>query len=614
MRLMPLSLSLAVTALSLVASAGLAQPIEAPGAIEEVTVYRGQALVGRKIDVPGGAGLHEIVVTGLPEALQPASLFAEGGEGVEVRSVRYRVRPASEDARAEVARLESSIREANDLLEAARARARLLEWHRVYLDRIENFITATGTVEMGKGVLNADTIAKLFEFALKERAAKMEEGLKLTVEIRRLEEQVNLLQRELGQVSGRTSRTAREAVIFVNSARAGGNVRLNYIVDRASWSPSYILRSGETDGKVVVEYQASIQQLSGEDWGNVKLTLSTATPALVAGGPTLQPLRVALAAPGKSKAADALKDRGYADAKRDLAERQQQLEAGRNMPQAGGPRVSGGGGAMPQGDFDQRAADDSLNDLAGQGQLLDLVTTEQFARKPGEKALGEPQPEDAISVSYDIPGRTSMPSRADQQLVQIARLSLPATTARVATPVLTSNIYLEASITNSGEIVLLSGPASSYIGPRFVGRGRVPTVAAGETFTAGFGIDSSLRAERALVERTETIQGGNRVVEFTYRLSVENFSRSAAAVRVLDRVPQPKGSEMRVTIVSSSPEISTDAKYLATDRKNGILRWDINVPGAGGAGGAAGAAGTPGTIEYKFRLEYDKQMTVSEGA
>ena len=65
-----------------------AQPIETPGDIEAVTVYRGQALVTRRIEVNGPAGLHEVVVTELPEQVVAASLYAEAtGEALTVRSV-----------------------------------------------------------------------------------------------------------------------------------------------------------------------------------------------------------------------------------------------------------------------------------------------------------------------------------------------------------------------------------------------------------------------------------------------------------------------------------------------------------------------------------------------
>ena len=47
---------------------------EDPGRIESVTVYRGQALVTRVIELPpsgGGGTVREVVVTDLPPAIRP---------------------------------------------------------------------------------------------------------------------------------------------------------------------------------------------------------------------------------------------------------------------------------------------------------------------------------------------------------------------------------------------------------------------------------------------------------------------------------------------------------------------------------------------------------------
>ena len=64
-----------------------------------------------------------------------------------------------------------------------------------------------------------------------------------------------------------------------------------------------------------------------------------------------------------------------------------------------------------------------------------------------------------------------------------------------------------------------------------------------------------------------------------------------------------------MTLISTGmPEqpLSTDPAYEQGQRKNGLLRWDVTVP--------AGATGTSAyTLEYKFKLEYDKQMAITEG-
>lgn len=618
---------LVVSSILFASRLALAQAVEVAGTVDAVTVYRGQALVSRVIDLEGAAGLREIVVTELPEFLLPASLYAESGAGVEVRSVSYRVRPLPEDARESVRKLETEIRAARDKLEASKGRQRYMEWHRQYLDKLENFLAATAQVENGRGVLNAETIAKMTELVTRQRLEQTEHGQELAVEMRNELEALQLLERELEHTTARSSRTAREAVVLVNQTVPHSTLRLNYLVDRATWTPSYNLRldgsggAAADSGRVGVEYQASIQQMSGEDWKDVAITLSTATPALVASAPSLDPLAIALAAPGTAQSQELvqLQSKGYADAKKELATKQRDAENVRNFngnnPVVARQTLEVGQAPIQQGfnpsavSFVTSETDKGLNDVASQCQLLDVTTSGNVDNRQVRSASLVPLDE-SVSVTYSIAGRTSLPSRDDQQLLQIARLAAPSTLAKVATPLLTSYVYDQATITNASDLVLLAGPSASYRNGEFVGRGSVPTVSVGETFTAGFGIDSSLRASRELLERTESIQGGNKVVEFAYRLSIENFGKAPAEIRLLDRVPHPRGTDIRVTMVSTGnadQPLSKDAAYERGEKKNGLLRWDLTVP--------PGVTGTNAyALEYRFRLEFDKQMSVAEAA
>ncbi|MBN2448577.1 MAG: DUF4139 domain-containing protein, partial [Phycisphaerae bacterium] len=151
--------------------------------------------------------------------------------------------------------------------------------------------------------------------------------------------------------------------------------------------------------------------------------------------------------------------------------------------------------------------------------------------------------------------------------------------------------------------VLLAGPVSTYVEGQFVGHGEVPTVAVGQSFTVGLGIDSSLRVARTLKDMDQNIQGGNRIAEFEYELALENFGDAAAAVRLFDRLPGTRHTDIKLTLVSDQSGLSKDADYRETEWKNGILRWDLDVPSA--------AIGTTAKkLTYRFRLEYDKEMSI----
>jgi len=580
----------AVLAALIAAPAMGADAHETRGKVDAVTVYRGQALVTRLVDVPGPAGLRQIVVTGLPAQVVPASLYAESGNGVEVRSVRYRQQAVKQNVDEQVRTLDDKTRQLSDQLEQAKRQLELLGEQKTYLGKLESFVAPTATAELTRGVLNAKALKELTEFQFEERARIAREELELTREQRRVNEELELLRRQRRELTGSSSKTARQAVLFVKLTGAkGGKLRLHYLVNGANWSPSYNLRTGADQKRVTVEYLASIQQQSGESWDDVTMTLSTATPALICTAPPLEQLTLMLAP--RAKLAQTTNERINAAMK--IHRKTQTLVVDNRLANQ-----------FSSKDMTWRSGiasnDGHVNFNASNRQFLEMVNTERIDRR--RQAQRRDRDGD-ISVTYKLAERTSLPSRPDQQLIQIAAHPMQADFYRVAIPLLSEHVYRQAQLVNDSGLVLLSGRMSAYVDGQFVGRGEMPTVAAGQPFNVGFGIDTSLRAARELVEKADATQGGNRLVNLTYRLTIENFSDKPAAVRVLDRLPTGKDEELKVTLVKTSHDLSKDQTYLKRKRDKGMLRWDLEAPAAAGLEALA--------VEYEYRLEHDKLLAIA---
>src|SRR4051794_8085136 len=66
-----------------------APPKIAVSKIARVTVYPGNALVTREVDVPAGAGLAELVVSPMPEQVVASTMYSEGADGIRVLTTRF---------------------------------------------------------------------------------------------------------------------------------------------------------------------------------------------------------------------------------------------------------------------------------------------------------------------------------------------------------------------------------------------------------------------------------------------------------------------------------------------------------------------------------------------
>jgi uncharacterized protein (TIGR02231 family) len=166
---------------------------------------------------------------------------------------------------------------------------------------------------------------------------------------------------------------------------------------------------------------------------------------------------------------------------------------------------------------------------------------------------------------------------------------------------LTPRVYRLAKLTNQSDLVLLPGEATVYVGSDFVGRMRLPLVAAGEPFIAGFGVDPQLQVSRRLVRKSRSVQGGNQVFDYEFRIRLRNYRTSPVKVQLWDRLPKPQGEVVAVHLVKTSAELSADALYQRTARMDNLLRWDVELP-----------QGTVGEktiyLSYEFRLEYARDL------
>src|SRR5262249_39483509 len=146
------------------------------------------------------------------------------------------------------------------------------------------------------------TIA-LAKYLMEGRAEKTRELVTLQKQLQDSREQLQFVQRQLNDLTAGTSRTERDAVIVVDRTNPGaGKVRLDYLVDAASWRPQYKLRAGkEAKDAIQLEYLAAIVQQTGEDWTGVNMILSTAQPMLNAAPPELQMLALNVMPKGGSR-------------------------------------------------------------------------------------------------------------------------------------------------------------------------------------------------------------------------------------------------------------------------------------------------------------------------
>ncbi len=561
-------------------------PIKAaPSKITTVTVYQNTALVTREVTLPEAAGQVEVVVTPLPSATMQNSLYAEGSEAVRVLSARYRTRAIAEDNREEVRKLELEIKTITRTLAEYDADLKGIALNMAFNTKLEGFTAATLTTLTEKGLLDSDKTILLATHIRDSRAKLIKEELKLKQAVEIAKERLDFLNRQLGEKSGGVSRTERDAVIVVDKKAGASTVKLNYLVSSATWKPQYKLRAA-TNAKdpVVVEYLAGVTQQTGEDWAGINLVLSTAQPLLNAAPPDLRTLEVAVGTPGAPMGGPA----GPVAALKDLEMRSKNLRSEsyqNNLDRS-------------KGDF----AAKQQNDAAAIEQFCDLlIAKDDVGKMPAfnENLIG-----DGPSVTYRLKTKLTLPSRSDDQTLEIAKLELAPKFYYKAVPVLTNHVYRLADLTNTTETILLPGEAAMYLDSDFVGSTKMPLVAIGKPFTVGFGVDPQLQVTRKLMDKTRATQGGNQVLTFKYKIMLSSYKTVPVDVQVWDRMPHADAVQtIGTSFIMGATKLSEDPLYVRDEKNKNLLRWDVKLdPKQNGE--------KVMTIDYEFKMELDKTVTI----
>lgn len=585
-------LALALPALVLTRPASAQAPalpearlLEVDAPIVSATLYIDRAMVTREAALPQDQGTFELRVQGLPAAIDDESLSAriEGGRLLDVR-LELRTLPNDPTTNPELKAAIAQLEDARRLSEAQALQAGLLNDQNGLLNAIAQKTATESAKDFGSKSLDPAALAAQVEFLASARGRLIEQRLKLERETRDNNELVAALADKVKRLGG-TQRIERTAVVTVGkSARGDGTMRLSYLVGRAGWGPNYVVRAVDTGDDatdaLAVEYSATIEQSTGEDWNGVTLTLSTAQPTRRPAPRGLAPEFLSVFVPPPPVVMGGL------------------VSDGAMFDKAGAPRTGSGGGG---GGFGAPGSPGGIIGDAGEDPMaLGIELEKSFA---DAEALG------GSVVTYTIPRKVTVPSDANRTSTQrVATIDLKPAFSHVARPLVDELVYLRARVRNDSAYTFLEGPAKIFVGDDSVGEVMFPEVAPGAEMTFWFGGDPRLSAMRTLVsreKREEGVFGKSGVETSKWRIDLVSSAAGATTVEVDDLVPVSRNEKIKVELRDLSLPLSTAEAYLKGPRTQGLLRWMVPMTGRGADGKPAERS-----ISWTVRTTVPSDVTV----
>ncbi|ATB27466.1 DUF4139 domain-containing protein [Melittangium boletus] len=278
--------------------------IVVPSTLDAVIVHAEGALCTRLAWVPLDQGRLpvQVRVAGLPLGLRVGSLRASvlsGPPGLRVRDVRpaFDVKLPPEP---ELPATQQSLEEAQDTLATIASELERTRKDIASLRNLQPAFPPRGKHEPQPPRESSLTaILSLAGFVDEELAAQQTRLLELERRHREAEEEVELRRKRLQEGSsatrGQRAQLHRAALITLSEAAPSEErvrLALEYAVSGARWVPGYELRMPRTLDGGTLRMRASVLQRTGEDWSQVRLSLSTAALERRADVPELKALRI----------------------------------------------------------------------------------------------------------------------------------------------------------------------------------------------------------------------------------------------------------------------------------------------------------------------------------
>jgi uncharacterized protein (TIGR02231 family) len=477
--------------------------------ISHVTVFLNKAQVTREVKTRIPEGESNLILSGLSAQLDPNSIQVSARGNFTMLGFSQQqnyLKDMATPARIQV--LQDSLKLLQDKIANENMEKQIL-------DKEEQMLISNqkiGGANQNLPVNELKSMAEFFRSRLHEIAVAR---LRRDANIRTLNESVAKVQRQMQAQNELSSRNTSEVIVRV-SAKSSTEAELvvDYVVGNAGWSPLYDLRASDTREPVSLFYKANVIQRTGEDWNNVKLTLSTGNPAVGAVKPELQPWRLEFYNP----------DYYRLDGK----------AAGmRTMPSAAPAEM--------------RAKEAET--------LADFVIVEQTA----------------VNTQFEISLPYTVASAAKPTTVDIGRHELKAAYRYVVTPKLDPDAFLMAASTGWGDLNLLPGEANIFFQGTFVGKTFLDPQVIKDTLLISMGRDKRIVVNRERVKNfnSHAVIGLNQKQEYAFEINVRNNQSQPVSITVEDQIPVSGNGDIEVSLSDAG-----GAKFTPVDGK---LVWQLTL-------------------------------------
>jgi len=430
------------------------------------------------------------------------------------------------------------------------------------------------------------------------------------IKINILRTELDLLHEELKKNFDGSKVEKGEIVLKLDAAVASNlNLTIKYNVSNAGWFPTYEIKAQNTKESLNFIYKAHVYQQTGDNWNDVKLTLSTGDPTFANDRQELEPHYLNFNMPIVSNSSNKRYNYSYNPSVKTVSG----VVTENGSPLPGVTVVIKGTTIGTQTDFDGRytlqnigsgkalefsyiglkaetlpiySTTMNLNMEESADMLQEVVVVSGYSSRSSKRekeveltvedgitqtATGDEKAQNLNTVVFKIAKNYSIPSLNDVSIIEIDRFEIPATFEYYAAPILNENVYLTAKIKDWEQYDLLAGEANIYAEGSYAGKTFIDPFQTKEELVISLGADPTIIVERKQTNnlKDKSLLGATRIITKNYEITIRNNKPMAVDLQVFDRIPISQNKEIKVE----------DVKYSEGnfDKEKSIISWKLKV-------------------------------------
>lgn len=566
--------------------------------IEKVIVYTEGAQVSRKATATFEKGKTELVFQGISPFIDKESLKVKGKGDFTILSVinqsNYLL---SQEKREEVQKIENKKR---DFLAQRNLENNVLK----ILNNEETILSKNQEIGGNNNGLKTVDLKDAVNFHRERLISLVKERNIAEDKIVKIDSVINTLDLQLKALNNSLDNATSEIIVTISSSKFINNAEFNidYYVSKAGWFANYDLRVKDTKSPADLQFRANVFQQTGENWKDVKMSISNGNPTENSIAPELSPWYLkygyqALATNNYYSQNANVKIYGPLIGNKITGVVSDELG-----PIAGANVVVKGTTIGTTTDFDGQYSlsvpknailefsyvgygNQEVNvnsnriDVSMVATQLEEVVVSALGIKKNKRNKDEG---DSIeleteinyqptTVTYDIKNPFTVMSDGKIYTAEIINYEIPATYEYLSVPKIDPSAYLTAKITDWQELYLSSGEMNLYFEDAYLGKSLLDLNNATDTLSVSLGKDKGIYVER------------KKLKEFTSKKFLSNAKREARAFETI--VKNNKPYEIEIKILDQLP-ISTNKEIVIEneeynggklEEKTKIITWDLKL-------------------------------------